>query len=237
MIVREYGNKTGLVPAFKDSMAAEGCEECLAMLVDAGLDFVIDDTLVDSVPFAGFLFGVARTVANVRERNLLRQSAAFLLEFGELDHNRRQKSKKSAKYKERYCDNVKFRDEEIERIILLLDRSLDVQKSRIIARVYHRYLNSDMMRSELLVLFQIVDGALLDDLRNLKTYVLAHPRPITNCGFARLVSMGLLDEEIEMSFDERHGRYRQESTSSVSWIGELLCECMLSDEERKIALL
>ena len=76
-----------LVSSFENSIFDQSLFDAGTDLLEIGIDSVIDNPFVESLPIARIAFGAGKTVLNISERHFLKQTYAFLVAFntGDID--------------------------------------------------------------------------------------------------------------------------------------------------------
>lgn len=148
-----------IIPPFKDSIFS-GVADSLPDIVEVGIDSILEDGVVKDLPIAGTLIGVKNAFQNIRERNLLKQTVAFIkaLNDGTLDE------KKKQKYKQKIENDPKKAEDELGRILVILDSIIDEEKSVMLGRVYRRYVNEEITWDEFCDFSEIIRRIFLSDM-------------------------------------------------------------------------
>ncbi len=194
-----------LVPAFEESIFDPSLADACADLAEAGIDAIINNDAIKAIPFASPVIGIARTILNVRDRNVLRQTAAFVssLHEGTIDYE------KLERHREELKKNPKKANKELGRVMVLLDRSVDLKKSRILGRIYRAFLYGELDWEGFCELAEALDRAFLSDLKLLCRIRLGEIEKTdsdTEYRASRLASLGLLNETMARmsSVETRH---------------------------------
>ena len=125
-----------LLPALKDSLFMNFSEPCVDWLEDT-LDSLINNEAVENIPILKILMGLCKTGAAIYERNLMRQTVAFLLGL----NNGSLTEEQITAYRERVFKNEKKTKQELERILIVLNQQIDVQHSHILGLFYRAYID------------------------------------------------------------------------------------------------
>lgn len=125
-----------LLPAFKDSLFMNFSEPGVDWLEDT-LDSLINNEAVESIPILKTLIGFCKTGAAIHERNLMRQTIAFLLGL----KNGSLTEEQIAAYRKKVFKNQKRALQELERILIVLNQQIDVQHSQILGLFYRAYVD------------------------------------------------------------------------------------------------
>ena len=73
-------NMSELVPALKDTLFSPTCE-IIAEYAEIGIDALLDNEVLKGIPVVGTLSSLCKVGYNLHERNLIRQTLAFITEF------------------------------------------------------------------------------------------------------------------------------------------------------------
>ena len=97
-----------IIPSFSSSLF-DGSKDSIGDIVEIGIDSLLDDGLFKDIPIVNMLVGVKNTYQNIHDRNLLKQTLAFIKQFnsGTIDQN------KLIKYKELINSDSKKAEKEL----------------------------------------------------------------------------------------------------------------------------
>lgn len=136
------------------------------------------------------------------------------------------RSKKKEIFSERIKNGDKKAKEEIERIMLILESTIDLEKSKILARFVAAYVNGNLSYSKFHELTDILIRSYLSDmgiLRQIKNGEVEDSIGQELHRIERLAGMGLINKTLKMiGFTNGHGR--QDVSLNASSIGILFCE-------------
>lgn len=179
--------------------------------VELGLDSVLDDGLLKDVPLVSTVVALYKIGNSFKERHNIKKLYIFIDEINKriVDEN------KLEEYKEKFKSNDNFRNQEIEYLLVLLDRYIDYNKPQMLAKLYLAYLDGVIIWEELTMYAEVVDRFLLLDCGTLtsngdRTIV---PHNIGGESVLRLVALGLMTEITDTStfIEDGNGRY------ALSW--------------------
>lgn len=119
---------TGIIPSMEESLfkpCVEGMDEILVEIADIGLDHVLDGGLLQGIPVLSTIAALCKTGLNIRERNLIRQTAIFITGFNDktIDPD------KLTSYRKALESSPKKAEKELGRVVLLLNQSLEEKRS------------------------------------------------------------------------------------------------------------
>lgn len=154
-----------LIEDFKESLF-ENSEELVGDYTELGIDSFINDGVLKDIPIVKTIVSVLKIGKNVHDRNLLKQSLNFIKEFnnGNIDEEKLQN------YKIEIEKNTKKCEKELERVLLLLNNFIDVQKSIILAKLFRAYINEQINWNEFCEFSDITDRLFMEDIRILKHF-------------------------------------------------------------------
>lgn len=168
--------------------------------VELGLDALTEDGLFKELPFVSSVVSVYRIGKSIRERHHVVKLISFLNEInkGIADEEKRQK------YRDKFASNEKFRNQELEYILILIDRYISFDKPQMLAKLYLAYLDGTITWVEFTMYAEIVDRILPGDITILYEYSrdtidTRTVEPVID-RIQRLVSVGLLTEKIKPVF-------------------------------------
>lgn len=152
-----------LVPAFEESLLCPLTDITLD-IGELGIDSFMESGVVQQIPILKTIYSVAQVAQNIYDRNLMRQTAQFLMEFNE----NRISEEKLNKYKNKLSQNPSRREEELSRVLVLLNKNIDLKKSQLEARFFAAYVDEKLTWDEFCELCDITDRLFINDLLLLK---------------------------------------------------------------------
>lgn len=164
---------------------------------EVGLDAMVENGLFKDIPIVSTAVSVYRIGKSVRERHHVAKLISFLNEFNKgIDDEEKRQS-----YRNKFASNEKFRNQELEYILILIDRYINFDKPQMLAKLYLAYLNELIIWEEFTMYAEVIDRFLLLDCRTLTTDAV---RTVVydNIGaesVLRLVALGLMAETNENS--------------------------------------
>lgn len=195
--------KNLLSSSFGESLK-EGSVDMAVDYIEIGLDSVLEDGLLKDVPIASTVVALYRIGNSFKERHNLKKLYIFINEI----NKRIVDEDKLREYKEKFQSNDKYRNQEIEYLLVLLDRYVNYDKPQMLAKLYLAYLDGLIMWEELTMYAEVVDrflvldcNTLVSDAETFKTH-----RNIGAESILRLVALGLMVEESNNSLFEETSR-------------------------------
>lgn len=157
-----------------------------------GIDSFVDEPL-KRVPFASFIINSAKLCYNVHDRNLLNQAFTFVKEF----YGEAIEPEKLQKYKDSIEEDSKKAEEELGRVLIILNRTIDFEKTIILAKLYRAYINEKIEWDEFVELSEVNERLFVNDisivLEIYKNGISVDKGKIDN--LARIVLTGLLKND------------------------------------------
>lgn len=169
---------------------------CLSDIIEVGLDSISEDGIIKDTPFISTAISMYRIGHSIHDRHSLKKLAVFLDQINQGIQNESTRQR----YIKKFQENKKFRDKELEFVLILIDRYVGYDKPQMLAKLFLSYLNEDITWTEFSVYAEIVDRFLPGDAELLCTDF-----PLRkNCekerldSLARLVSLGLMSEHMKL---------------------------------------
>lgn len=188
--------ENSLAIAFSDTLSAD-VVECVSEFAEIGLDAIMEEGVLKEIPFVSTAISVYKIGKSIKERHNIQKLASFLDEInrGIVTEEKREE------YQQKFRRNEKFRNQEMEYIIVLIDRYISLDKPRMLAKLYLAYLDGVIIWEELLMYAEVIDRFLLLDARTLLSESEKHivHRNIGGESISRLVALGLMADITNMS--------------------------------------
>lgn len=143
---------------------SEEVRDLASEFVELGLDSVLDDGLVKDIPIVSTAIGLYKLGTGLKDRHYLKKLAVFV---NELNAGTASEEKREY-YKKRLIEDSKTRDNELEFILVLIDRYLSLEKPAMLAKLYLAYLDGEITWEEFSAYAQIIEGLLPEDYNALK---------------------------------------------------------------------
>lgn len=166
-----------------ESIALDGIESLT--------DIILKNEIIEKVPIANIATSIIKTGEMIYNKNLFRQTVSFIESL-----NKQEISKeKVEKYKEKVFKNEKRESEEIERVLLYLNKNIDTEKSRLLAKFYASYVNQEINWNKFCEFATIINQIFIDDLPTIYDIYKDEETKVViyeNYKISRLMSTGLL---------------------------------------------
>lgn len=208
-----------IIPSFKDSLFSSSIDT-LGDIAEFGIDSLLNEGLFKEFPIVGLLIGVTKTAQNIHDRNLLRQTLNFIKQFnaGNIDEE------KLKKYRYEISINSKKEEEELGRLLIILNNIIDLQKSTMLANLFRNYINEKINWFEFCEFSEIVRMLFISDIEYLKKIYAGKIKDTTNISLYpidRLSSLGLINTSPKGLYPiDPDGKYsREEKFITLSKIG------------------
>ena len=224
--MKGWDNMDELVPAFESSLFETSITDLGIEFAELGIDSILSDGVLKDIPIVGTIVGVGKLAHNVHDRNLLRQTLTFIKEFNRSSIN----SGKIEKYRKKLHDSPQKLEEELGRVLILLDQNVDTIKSTFEARFYVAYVDEKISWDTFCELCDITDRLFISDIANLRE-AYENKGVTINAGISykhdRLNSVGLLESDTRITGglvfvdieEEKKRTYMK-----LTIIGELFCK-------------
>ncbi len=182
--------------ALGDSIKQEAIG-CISNFAEMGLDIIMEDGILKEVPIISTAVALYKIGNSIKERHNIKK----LLHFIDAINSGIVNESKRLEYQEKFSSNEKFRNQEIEYLLVLIDRYISYDKPRMLAKLYLAYLDGIIIWEELTMYAEVIDRFLLLDCRTLISgdcQTIVH-RNIGGESVLRLVALGLMAETTELS--------------------------------------
>lgn len=200
-----------LSTAFADSLKEESVA-CIGEYAEIGLDAIMEDGILKDIPIVSTAIALYKIGNSIKERHYLKKLLAFLNEInkGIADEQKRKD------YQQKFQSNEKFRNQEIEYLLVLIDRYISYDKPQMLAKLYLAYLDGIIIWEELTMYAEVIDRFLLLDCKTL-IYDVSAFRTLRDGGadsILRLVALGLMIEDRSVTLSEARKSLKDDSRSA-----------------------
>ena len=131
---------------------------------DIGIDSFIEEGILKEIPFVRSIVSMLKIGKNIHDRNLLKQTLTFIKEFNSGNISKG----KLIAYKSTIENNPQKCEEELGRVLILLNSYVDREKSIMLARLYKSYVMQEINWHEFCEFSEIINRLFIEDLRILK---------------------------------------------------------------------
>ena len=125
-----------LVEDFRKSIFSNSFE-LVSDYIELGIDDFINNEKLNKIPIVNTIVAVLKVGKDIHDRNLLRQTLTFIKKFNSGNISK----DKLVAYKSTIENNPKKCEEELGRILLLLNNFIDIKKSIMLSRIFKAYIN------------------------------------------------------------------------------------------------
>lgn len=125
---------------------------------EAMLDSIMSDGLAKDIPIIGSIVGTGKVFLGLRERLFLKKIICFLSELKKIS------PKKRKEMVEKIDTSKKFKIKVGEKLIYIIEKCDDHEKSNVIAKLFSAFINETITYSEFLKSARIVDHTSTEDL-------------------------------------------------------------------------
>ena len=191
------------------------------------IDSFVEEGILKEIPIVKSIVSVLKIGKNVHDRNLLRQALTFIKEFNSGNISK----DKLVEYKSTIENNPKKCEEELGRVLILLNNYIDTEKSIMLARLYRAYINKIINWNEFCEFSEIINRLFIQDIQILKGKKDRNIDIMNNhedeFRIERLYSLGLIGLSFNpVTYDDlKNGHIN--SGRNISPLGKKLCEIIL----------
>ncbi len=128
--------------------------------IELGIDSMIDNELYKGIPVVDTIGSLVKCGITIHEYKLTRNLAIFIKELNNGDIDK----EKLEKYKEKILNNPKKLKREMGRILLLLDETIDDEKSNMIGKLFKAFINETINWNEFCEFTEVVRRLFVQDI-------------------------------------------------------------------------
>lgn len=180
-----------LVDDFEKSLF-NSSKDVISDYLEIGIDSLMNEGILKEIPIVNTIVGVLKIGKNVHDRNLLKQTLTFINEF----NNNKISRDKLEQYKITIESNPKRSEEELGRILLLLNNFIDKEKSIMLAKIFKAYIEKIINWNEFCEYPEIINRLFIQDINLLNMIYDGRVTDTTNRGdlyrVERLNSLGII---------------------------------------------
>ena len=180
--------ENNLSTALSNSISNE-VETTATALLEVGLDSIMDDGLIKEVPILSTAISLYKIGSSIKERHQVKKLASFVMAL----NNGITDEETQKYYRDAVKDNPKRRDQELEYILILIDRYIHSDKAEMLAKLYLNYLNGSIDWNTFSKASEVLDRMLPGDFQELENrFWLDLDDLYVSDSLLRLVSLGLV---------------------------------------------
>lgn len=186
-----------LIKSFEGSLWNDSLSDVGQELLETAIDSVLENETLKSIPIVGTILGVGKLVKNIYDRNLLKNTLIFIKKINDGSISDREKEKYLSK-----MESSKKLESEIERVLILLNRNIDITKNSIFANLFIAYVKEQINWEDFCEMADITERLFLSDLEILnETYTSRGIKDINKIDYKvdRLTSLGLVENQNRIS--------------------------------------
>ena len=215
-----------IIPAFETTLLDPTLSDACLEISELGIDSLLNPGTFQGIPIVNVLIGLGKTAQNIHDRNLLKQTIAFINSFNAGTIPKEKLQKKRAKL----TVDSQYAEEELGRVLILLNAYVDLSKSKLLGKFYRAYVLDEIDWSTFCECSDIVSRIFISDLALLKDIADKKVTNTTQCKHyqaERLIPLGLLDSSMKSMVVSS---IRSTSTLyvSINILGELFCRIAFS---------
>lgn len=153
-----------LVTSFENTVFDSSLLVAGTDIIEIGIDTVIDNPFLESLPFVKIVVGTGKSIANLVERNLIDQTIHFMIAInnGDVDEE------KFSKYREKLANDPKKAEKELGRVMIILNRTIENRKSVILGKLFQAYINERITLDDFYELADALERIFISDVELLQ---------------------------------------------------------------------
>ena len=197
---------------------------------EIGIDIFIENDLIKEIPIIKTLVNIFKIGKNICDKNLLKQTLIFMQELKKNNIE----EEKLKKYKDEIENDRKKREEELERVLWLLNSFIDKEKSIMLSRFFKEYVRQTITWDEFCEYSEIINRLFIQDIKILRKIYLKEFSDTTNRNdiyrVERLNSLGIIGLSFKsLSNETINGVFksRQDSFLELNSNGKKMMEIIM----------
>lgn len=128
-------NEINIIPSFRDSIFRDSTD-ALKEYGEIAIDTILGQGLLSDIPIVNTITAICKTGLNIKERNYLRQTLAFIKGF----NSGNMEQSKIDEYRQTLISDRKKAEQELGRIVVILDSTIEQEHSEVLGRFYKAYI-------------------------------------------------------------------------------------------------
>ena len=180
-----------LTDSFEKSLFNDS-NDVISDYLELGVDSFISDGILKEIPIVKSIVSVLKIGKNIHDRNLLKQTLTFINEF----NNSNISIEKLNRYREDIENNDKKCEEELGRVLLLLNSYIDKEKSIMLAKLFKAYINIEINWNKFCEYSEIINRLFIQDFDLLRKIYYSQVNDTSNINdiyrVERLNSLGVI---------------------------------------------
>ena len=145
--------------SFSQTLKDSDLQNATIGLSEVFVDSLIDDGVARDIPIIGTVIGIGKASMGIKEILFLKKIIYFISELKDIPATKRHKMI------ERIDNSGKFRTRVGEKLLYIIDKCEDYEKSQIIAFLFSAFLSERISYDDFLRASHIVDKLILEDLK------------------------------------------------------------------------
>lgn len=214
-----------IIPSFASSLF-DGSKDSIGDITELGIDSLLDDGVFKDLPIVSMLVGVKNTYQNIHGRNLLKQTLTFIKQFNSGSINQ----EKLNKYRDMLNTDSKKAEKELGRVLIILNSTIDMEKSQMLANLYKSYINEKINWNQFCEFAEIIKMLFLNDFNIID---LIYKHQITDTSgieiypIDRLTSLGIVNTVMKTIMISSNTSSRSDKYVNLTTIGQKFYECVI----------
>ena len=155
-----------LIKSLRDTIFSEEATEWLVELSEIGIDSVLENEILKEIPILKSITTLYHVVDRIKEKRLLKHTMAFVDSFNKGNLTKEEKDL----YQKRLEKENSYLEDELERILFLLEENSEVIQSRILAKMYLAYIKGKLKWDKFCELSEANRRMFITDIRIMRIF-------------------------------------------------------------------
>lgn len=149
-----------LVDAFNESIFDTSIDIC-SSIADMGLECLEESSILSSIPYINLVYKATKGVLSIQNYFSVHRFLKFVYEF----NAKTIPVQKIEKYKKKLKNKPAFANQELGRLLQLIDKLVDDKKLIILGKLFHSWVCEDITLDQMVELTEITDRIFITDLK------------------------------------------------------------------------
>ncbi len=185
-------------------------EPTVDLLVDyteLGLDSLLDDVLLKEIPIVSTARAIYKIGNTIRERSHIKKLVIFIQQLQKCIVT----EEKREEYRKKFLSNPKFKEAQVEYLIVILDRYINYEKPKLLAMLYLAFITDKIKWQDFMEYAEILERILMRDfellIKNSSVGGFKNEEISNISAVLRLLSLGFIEQITGMADTKPSSKY------------------------------
>lgn len=215
-----------LVPVLEETLFSDQIKDISVDYLELGVDLLFKNEVIKEIPIVKTLVAAGKVGQLVWERNLINQLISFINGYNTNNFDPKKIEKKIKELK----NNPKKLNQELSRIIFILNKNIENKKAYYLGKMYCAYLSGIIKWDKFCEMSEVNDRLFVSDIPTLFAVYKneLNEKDSFNYNIDRLTSIGLIKVNIVVFEDDEKASSPSEKEEDnfieITTLGQIFCE-------------